>query len=278
MDFANHFRQTRRLALAAAVVLGTTVSSGLGTTHADAAAKVTAAKVGGVCKTAGAVSGQLVCTKKASRLVWAKAATATSPVSAPAPSAGPASIPPTTPTAAPVSSSVIAGSWNAAADSVIGYRVKEVLEGQSVEAYGRTNAISGTLVIEGTSAKSLSLVVDVTKLESDQAQRDKAVQERILETRKYPTAKLTLKAPTTFGKIPADKEVLSLKATVSLTIKAVTRDIEVALKTRRVGTTVEVTGSIPVLWSDWGIENPSFPPLVTTEDNGILEFLVIFSR
>jgi polyisoprenoid-binding protein YceI len=279
MDFANDSRQTRRFVFVAAVALVATASSWARMTTADAATKVKAAKVGGVCKTAGVVSGQLVCTKKASRLVWAKAtsggtpATPSASLATPAASAAPAATP-----APSASQAGIAGNWNATGDSVIGYRVKEILDGQSIEAAGRTNAITGTLVIEDTTAKSVALSVDVTKLESDKAQRDKQVQTRILDTKNFPTAKLVLKSPIAFGKIPADKEIVSLDTKLTLTIKAATRDLDVPIKARRVGATLEITGSIPIRWADWGIESPSLPPFVTTDDNGILEFLVVFAR
>ena len=257
-----------------AVLVGVSVTSPFA---GAASAKVTPVKVGGVCKKAGLSSGQLVCTKKASRLVWARTTATTTVAGAvnPAPS-------PTTPGAAaaptPVANDGIAGSWKATPDSVIGYRVKEVLDGQSVEAAGRTNAVTGTLTIEGTTAKSVQLSVDVTRLESDKAQRDKQVQGRILDTSKYPTAKLVLKNPIEIGKVPGDKEIVTLPAKVTSTIKAATRDVDVEIKARRNGANLEINGSIPIKWSDWGIESPSLPPFVSTEDNGILEFLVVFAR
>jgi polyisoprenoid-binding protein YceI len=273
MNFAKSYRGNRRLVLTAAIVFGTTALYGLGAPQASAAAKTATAKVGGVCKTAGAVNNKLVCTKKASRLVWAKAAAsaAATPAATVAPTAATAAAP-------AASQSGIAGNWNATGDSVIGYRVKEILDGQSIEAAGRTNAITGTLLIEDTTAKSVALSVDVTKLTSDKAQRDRQVQGRILDTKNFPTAKLVLAAPIAFGKIPADKEIVSIDTKLSLTIKAATREVSVPIKARRVGETLEITGSIPIKWTDWGIDNPSLPPFVTTDDNGVLEFLVVFAR
>jgi hypothetical protein len=278
INFARSYRENRRLVLTAAIAFGTTALYLIDAPQAHAAAKAATAKVGGVCKTAGAVSNNLVCTKKASRLVWAKATAASAaapitPSATAAPTAAPAAGP-----AAGASQSGIAGNWNATGESVIGYRVKEILDGQSIEAAGRTNAITGTLLIEDTTAKSVALSVDVTKLTSDKAQRDRQVQGRILDTKNFPTAKLILAAPIAFGKIPADKEIVSLDTKLSLTIKAATREIAVPIKARRVGETLEITGSIPIKWADWGIDNPSLPPFVTTDDNGILEFLVVFAR
>ena len=36
-------------------------------------------------------------------------------------------------------------------------------------------------------------------------------------------------------------------------------------------------GNIPVLFSDYGIPNPSFGT-ISTEDNGLLEFILVFER
>jgi hypothetical protein len=39
-----------------------------------------------------------------------------------------------------------------------------------------------------------------------------------------------------------------------------------------------VAGDIPVLFSDYNIQNPSFAGFVTTQDHGLLEFLLVFSK
>ena len=62
----------------------------------------------------------------------------------------------TTAPAAPsgaASSGSIDGSWAASDQSVLGYRVKEVLFGQSTEAVGRTNAVTGSLSIAGSTVE-----------------------------------------------------------------------------------------------------------------------------
>jgi hypothetical protein len=46
---------------------------------------------------------------------------------------------------------------------------------------------------------------------------------------------------------------------------------------RYAGSTFQVVGSIPITFSDWNIPNPSFGP-VSTEDKGVLEFALNFSR
>lgn len=40
----------------------------------------------------------------------------------------------------------------------------------------------------------------------------------------------------------------------------------------------EVAGHIAVLFADYDIVNPSFAGFVTTQDNGLLEFLLVFTK
>jgi hypothetical protein len=39
-----------------------------------------------------------------------------------------------------------------------------------------------------------------------------------------------------------------------------------------------VAGDIPVLFSDYNIQNPSLGGFVTTQDHGLLEFLLVFTK
>ena len=50
------------------------------------------------------------------------------------------------------------------------------------------------------------------------------------------------------------------------------------LKAERTTAGLEVQGSIPVLFSRWGIPNPSFTGFVTTQNHGTMEFLLDFRR
>ena len=248
---------------------------------ASPANAVAAAKVGGKCTKVGVKSGALTCTKKAGRLVWARVVApvtsvtpaAASPASTKAPAAAESSGV-TTPLGVPG----IDGVWRATSKSEVGYRVKEVLLGQSTEGVGRTSAVTGTLTITGTKVSAVDLKVDMTKLESDSSKRDAQVQNRILETSKFPTASLKLSAPVDFGAEPADKEQIKAKATASLTVRGVTKPVSFDVVARRNGSAIEVNGTIPFVMNDFGIPDPSLANVVKTEQNGLLEFLVVFER
>jgi polyisoprenoid-binding protein YceI len=241
------------------------------TSSSKAATTKTKPAAGKVCSKAGQKSGALVCTKKAGRLVWAKvpAAPTTKVV-------GGTVAATTKPGAA--SSEGIEGTWTPTTGTTVGYRVKEVLGGQDTEGVGRTTAVTGSMKIQGTTVTSVELTADLTKLESDSGRRDDQVQGRILETAKFPTAVLKLKNPIDLGSVPADKAEVTKSVVVSLTLHGVTKDLPLELKARRNGPNIEVNGAVKLVFADFGITNPSLPPFVTTDPDGLLEFLVVFTR
>jgi polyisoprenoid-binding protein YceI len=171
----------------------------------------------------------------------------------------------------------LAGTWKPTPASQLGYRIKETLFGQSNTAVGRTNAITGDLTIDGTAVKTASFSVDMTKVASDQHQRDGQFQGRIMNTSSFPKATFTLTSPIALPADPGDKQQLSFNATGDLMMHGVTKSVSFMLKAQRKGTTIEVNGEIPVTFDDYGINNPSGGP-ASTADNGLLEFLVVFQH
>jgi polyisoprenoid-binding protein YceI len=171
----------------------------------------------------------------------------------------------------------IDGSWAATNESQLGYRVKEVLFGQSTEGVGRTNAITGTLSVAGTTVASGDFTVDMTTLSSDSGNRDNQVQGRIMDTSTYPTSTFVLTQPIELGTTPAEGETVTASATGDLTLRGTTQTVTFDVQARLNAGNIEVDGSIPIVFADWGIPNPSFGP-ASTEDNGLLEFLLVFSK
>jgi polyisoprenoid-binding protein YceI len=185
----------------------------------------------------------------------------------------------TPPTEAPTTTVAagVDGVWNIGPESEVGYRVKESINGIDTTANGRTNAITGSFTIAGTSVSTGSFTVDMTTFKSDESRRDGQFNGRIMEVATFPTATFAITSPIDFGSIPADGGSVSAKATGDLTLhgitKSVTFDLQATFKNGRVG----VLGQIPVLFADYGIENPSFAS-ITTDDNGLLEFILIFDK
>jgi polyisoprenoid-binding protein YceI len=169
------------------------------------------------------------------------------------------------------------GTWKAGCDSTAGYRVKETLFGQSATAVGRTTAVTGTMTISGSTVSAASFSVDLTKVTSDQSQRDGQFQGRIMETGQFPTATFRLTSPIKLAAVPAAGTPVSAKATGELMLHGTKRSVTFDVKAQRAGATIQVNGSIPVTFADWGINNPSGGP-ATTGNTGTLEFLLVFTK
>ena len=169
------------------------------------------------------------------------------------------------------------GVWNVQSDSVVGYRVKEILFGQSTEGVGRTNAVTGSLTIASDEVTEARFDVDMTTLVSDSDRRDRQVNGRILDTSSYPTATFVLGAPISLTPEAIGGGDLVVDAPGSLTLRGVTKDVTVALVARITDGVIEVSGSLEIVFADWSIPDPSISA-ISVEDRGLLEFLLRFGR
>lgn len=175
-------------------------------------------------------------------------------------------------------SGTVAGTWRVTSGSIVGYRVNEVLAGQNNVAVGRTSAISGTMTIRGTTATAASFSVQMATIKSDQSERDAQFNGRIMDTATYPTGTLTLTSPIALGNLPADGVIRTYTATGNLALHGHARSVTFSLQAERTSAGIEVSGSIPIVFADWDIPNPSFTGFVTTQNHGLLEFLIKFSK
>ena len=98
------------------------------------------------------------------------ATTAATTAVAPASTAPGATVAPSVATTAPAVSG--ASAWAATAASEVGYRVQEVLFGVDTTAVGRTNAVTGSLTIEGTQVTTTEFTIDVATITSPESKRD----------------------------------------------------------------------------------------------------------
>lgn len=110
--------------------------------------------------------------------------------------------------------------------------------------------VTGQIEIDGTSVRSGSFTVDMASIASDESRRDGQFRGRIMDVGTFPTSTFQLTEP-----------------------KAVTFELEA----ERANGTLRILGTIPIVFSEWGIPNPSGGP-ATTEEDGELEFLLVFAR
>jgi len=180
-------------------------------------------------------------------------------------------------TAAGTTSSDISGTWSVGPGSVIGYRVGEVLLGQSTTAVGRTSTVSGSFTVAGTSVTGGTVVVDMASVKSDQSQRNAQFDGRIMDVATYPTATLHLTAPIELGSVPPLGVVTHTTATATLTMHGVTNPVSFPVQFERTAAGVSVLADIPITFAGWNIANPSVAGLVTTQSSGTLEALLVLT-
>jgi polyisoprenoid-binding protein YceI len=169
------------------------------------------------------------------------------------------------------------GTWAVTDGSAVQYRVQEVLNGQDNEATGRSTAVTGDLTLRGTTVSAAKVTVDMKTFSSNESQRDGQFRNRIMDTSQFPTATFELTAPIDLTSVPDDLAVVNVKATGKLTLHGTTKEITIDLAARRNGANIEVNGSVPITFSDYGIDNPSGGP-ASVGNSGEMELLVVFAR
>ena len=195
---------------------------------------------------------------------------------APAGSEAPTTSAATTDTTAPAPDG-FDGDWVPTTASEFGYRVDEVIAGVNVTAVGRSNEIDGLLTIEGTQVTVVDIEVLVENITSDDSRRDSQFRGRIMNADEFPTAEFVLTEPIELGEIPAPGEQVTAEANGELTLRGTTNPVTFELTAEATADRIGVLGSIPVVFEDYGIPNPSFGA-ITTEDNGLVEFVLVFQR
>ena len=163
------------------------------------------------------------------------------------------------------------GTWTAGTGSIAGYRVRASILGRGADVVGRTSAVTGNVVITGTTAVSAAMSVDLTTLASGGRQQPQLA--TIMDTADQRDATLPLTAPIVLGSAPVIGETFSASATGLLAMNGTTRSVTFALTARFDGSSLDVAGSIPILFPDWKIEAPW-----GLEDHGSVEFLLVLTQ
>jgi polyisoprenoid-binding protein YceI len=167
--------------------------------------------------------------------------------------------------------------WAATEQSEVGYRVKEVLFGVDTTAVGRSNQVTGSLTIDGNTVTSTDFSVDVATITSDEGRRDNQFRGRIMSADEFPTATFSLTEPIELGVEATDGAAVTTNAIGELTLRGVTQPVTFEVTAKMENGLIGVQGSIPVVFADYGIANPSTGG-VTTEDNGLVEFVLVFEQ
>jgi polyisoprenoid-binding protein YceI len=178
----------------------------------------------------------------------------------------------------------IPGTWTIAADSVVGYRVRERLASLSADsdAVGRTDKISGSVTIAAAgstlSVAAADFSVDMTTITSDRTMRDNRLRTDGIQTDSFPTSTFTLTQPVA---IPAEATTgaqVDVTLHGDLTLHGVTKTVDIPAKAQIAGDLIQIAGSLEFPFSDYAIDPPNVGGFVSVEDHGTLEFLVNLAK
>jgi polyisoprenoid-binding protein YceI len=167
------------------------------------------------------------------------------------------------------------GTWQVAAGSLAGFRVRETVIGFSNDVVGRTGDVTGTMVLTADQVSRATFRVSLGAITVGGKTRQPQLV-KSLGVKTHPVATITLARLLPLPAAFASGAVLTRTVAATLTLNGITRPVTVALSARRDGTAIEAAGSLPVAFWRFGIAGPGgygfFGSLAT---DGTAEFLLI---
>ena len=170
------------------------------------------------------------------------------------------------------------GAYQVASGSLAGFRIQQTVIGLTSDLVGRTRDITGAVTIAGGQATTKGLRVGLLALTTGAAKP--APQFGIsLDTKRFPDATVDLAQPVTLGPAFTSGSTVTVDAAGTLTLHGVTRPATVALSVRRDGADIDVAGSVPVSFADYGLARPKgYGVFGSLADHGLAEFLLVLRR
>jgi polyisoprenoid-binding protein YceI len=163
------------------------------------------------------------------------------------------------------------------AGNEVRYRVTEQLAGFDLpnDAVGKTSAVTGAIVLDSAGKvvpADSRITATVSGLTSDRSRRDGYVRSRILETDSFPTVALQ---PTSLDGLPwplPASGTASFRLAGNLTIKGVTHPSTWTVMAAFRGDTVSGLAATAFTFSDFGLNQPRVPIVLSVGDTIRLEY------
>lgn len=163
----------------------------------------------------------------------------------------------------------VEGTWTVGAGSFAGYRVDEILQGEDVTVTGRTEEVTGSVTVADGAITQAGIEVDIASVATDAERRDSYFRDEAMEVSTYPTALFELTDPAEL-----ESGATAVELTGELTIHGVTQPATIEAEVAGDATgdnPVQVIGSVPITFTDFGVEAPDLG-FVSVEDEGSIEF------
>ena len=163
------------------------------------------------------------------------------------------------------------GTWTIAPSSTAGYRVDEVLNGADVTVAGVTDQVTGTVVVSEGDLADADVTVDVASITTDSGRRDSYFRDNVMDVDANPTATFSVTEVADLPEVTGTP--VTVPVTGELTLAGVTQQVQTEISVVRTAEGIDVSGSVPVTFDDYGIEPPNLG-FVRVEDSGAVEFLL----
>jgi polyisoprenoid-binding protein YceI len=162
----------------------------------------------------------------------------------------------------------------------VGYRVTEKLVADVVQstATGRTNNVTATMTINGTTISDVTVTADLRSLKSDNDLRDGRIRDQGIESNRFPQAKFVLTTPIALSALPAAGQTIKVDATGDFTLHGVTKKVTIPLEARWDGKAVQVVGTLPVVFGDYNITAPNSTFVASVDDHAEMELKLFFEK
>ena len=170
------------------------------------------------------------------------------------------------------------GTFGDFSSSWVGYQVQEKLAGIGGHtAVGRTPKVTGSMTLTGGSVGDVQITANLAALVSDDSRRDNELRNTAIETGTFPTAMFKTSQPVVLT-LPAEGQVATVTATGALSLHGVTKNVQIGLQALRQGGIVAVTGSVDIVFADYGFQGPTNLAVISVEDHGIMELHLLFTH
>jgi len=162
------------------------------------------------------------------------------------------------------------------------YRVREQLARVNLpsDAIGATKTVSGVIVTtkDGKIVKEQSkITIDLSKLQSDQGQRDNFLRDSVLQTRRFPNVVFI---PTEAQGLvwPIKDGPIEFKLIGDMTVRDVTKSIPWDVKLTVTGNDAKGQATTSFKFAFFNIEQPRVPTVLSIEDNIKLEIDLVLKK
>ncbi len=158
------------------------------------------------------------------------------------------------------------------AQSSATYTVKEnlILGGAGDRTtVGTTNGVTGDFYIRTTPSPLVAqvhLTIDLTKLTTDSAQRDRFVQSNYLQTDQFPTAEFASTCVDGLPTTVSDGQSLSFNLVGNLTLHGKVNQETFAVTGKVTGTSITGTATTAIFMTDFGIQPPDLANIAISDN------------